>query len=102
MENKKNAQIEKQEHEIQLVAGEFTPSQASDIIYSLISQKINYHKLEDLQNWEGNHKYDHEPLRNRIKELEDAMKRTKDFMLELKDNGKKVKIDGVIKMSVVE
>lgn len=102
MENKKNAQIENQEHKIQLVDGEFTPSQASDIISSLINQKINYHNLEGLQNWERNHKYDQEPLRNRIKELEDAMKRTKDFISELKDNGKNVKIDGVIKISVVE
>ncbi len=102
MEIKKSSPIENQEYKIQLVDGEFTPSQASDIIYSLIRQKINYHELEGLQNLERNHNYDREPLRNRIKELEDAMKRTKNFILELKDSGKKLKIDGIIKISVVE
>ena len=102
MKSKKNAEIENLKLSIQLVHGEFTPAQASDVMSSLISQKINYHKLEGLQNWERNHKYDQEPLKNRIKELEDAMKRTKDFIAELKDNGKNVKIDGVIKISVVE
>lgn len=102
MKIKKTSQIKNQERTIQLLDGEFTPSQASDVIFSLISQKINYHNLEGLQNWERNHKYDQEPLRNRINELEDAMKQTKDFMLKLKDSGKNVKIEGVIKMSVVE
>ena len=66
------------------------------------NQKINYHKLEGLQKWEGNHKYDEEPLRNRIKELEEEMKIAKDFMLKLKNEGKNVKINGIIKMTVVE
>lgn len=102
MEIKKTSQIENRVCTIQLVDGEFSPSQASDIISSLINQKINYHKLEGLQNWERNHKFNGEPLRNRIKELEDAMKQTKDFMSELKNGGKKVKIDGIIKITVVE
>ncbi|MEO8234208.1 MAG: hypothetical protein ABI549_02235 [Flavobacterium sp.] len=102
MEIKKNIQIENQKQTIQLLDGEFTPSQAFDLITALINQKINYHKLEGLKNWERDHKYDEAPLRNRIKELEDAIKRTKDFMLELKHSGKNLKIDGVIKMSVIE
>ena len=102
MEIKKNTQIENQECVVQLVDGEFMPSKAFDVIAALINQKINYHKLEGLQNWERNHKYDQESLRNRIKELEDALKQAKDFMSQLKDNGKNIKIDGVITMSVVE
>lgn len=101
MEIEKSTQIENQERTIQLVDGEFTPSQASDIIIALINQKISYHRLEGIQNWEKDHGYDQLPLRNRIKELEDAIKRMKGFMSELKDSGKNVKIDGVIKMSVV-
>jgi hypothetical protein len=101
MEIEKTSQIENQKCTIRLVDGEFTPSQASEVISSLINQKINYHKLEVLQNWERNHKYDQEPLLNRIKELENEMKRTKDFVSAMKGSGKKVKIDGVIKMSVV-
>jgi hypothetical protein len=102
MDIKNTPQVENKERKIQLVDGEFTPSQASDIISSLIEQKINYHRLEGLQNWERNHTYDEEPLRNRIKELNDEMKRFKDFVSELKEKGKNVKIEGVIKMSVVE
>ena len=96
------SQIEKQEHKIKLLDGELSPTQATDIISSLIIQKIKFNKLEIAQNWERNHKYDQEPLRNRIKELEDSMNQFKDFMLELRDSEKKVKIDGVIKISVVE
>lgn len=34
---------------IKLVDGEFTPSQALDILSTLIDEKINYHKVEKLQ-----------------------------------------------------
>ena len=98
---KNTSQIENQESKFQLVDGEFTPSQASDIISSLINQKINYHKLEVLQNWERNHKHDEELLRNRINELEEEMKIAKDFILKLKKEGKNVRIDGIIKMTGV-
>ena len=101
MEIKKDAQNENQERTIQLVDGEFTPTQAAVVIAALIEQKIKYHKLEGLQNWERDHKYDQVPLRNRITELEEEMKRTKDFISNLKDNGNRVKIDGVITMTVV-
>lgn len=76
--------------------------QASDIISTLIKTKIDYHRLIGIQNWERNHKFDHDPLRNRINELEEALKQTQGFIMELEDSGKKLKIDGVIKISVIE
>ena len=40
----------------QLVKGDFSPSEASDVIMSLIDEKINFHQKQRLQNWEQNHK----------------------------------------------
>ncbi len=102
MENKKTSQIETLKQNIQLVKGEFTPSQASDVIMSLINQKINFHKIEGLQLWERNHKYDQEPLNNRIKELEEEKKIAADFISKMRDEGKNLKITGVLKMTAVE
>lgn len=83
---------------VQLVKGEFTPSQASDIVLSLISQKISYHKLEEIQLWERNHEIDLEPLRNRITELENEKKKAENFIAQMKAAGKNLKIDGTIEM----
>ena len=103
METQKSTTItENQEQHIKLVDGEFTPIQASDIISTLIKQKINFHKIEGLQHWERNHDSDTQPISNRIKELEKAEKAAKDFIIEMKKQGKKIRIDGHLKISLVE
>jgi len=70
MEPKELTEIEITTQKIQLVKGEFTPSEASHIIMNLIDEKINFHKLQRLQMWEGNHKSKTEQLDGRIEELE--------------------------------
>jgi hypothetical protein len=102
MENKQISKTEIQQHDIKLVKGEFTPSQASDVIMSLINQKINYHKIERLQHWERNHEYDREPINNRIKELEEEMKTAADFISKMKKEGKNLEINGTLKMTATK
>ncbi len=58
-------------------------------------KKINYYKLGGLQNWERNHKHDQEPLRSRIKELEDEIECTKAYISEVRASGKSIKIEEV-------
>lgn len=102
METKKAFKTEIHAQEIQLVKGEFTPSQASDVIMALINQKINYHKIEGLQNWERNHKYDQEPLNNRINELEEEKRIAADFISKMREQGKNLKIKGIIEITASE
>ena len=39
---------------VQLVEGKFTPSEAADVVSSLISEKINFHKIQRLSSLERN------------------------------------------------
>lgn len=87
---------------VKLVDGTFTPVQASDIVSSLIEKKINFHKVENLQNWERNHNSDPQPIIDRINELEKAKKEVKAFIREMKNSGKSLKIEGELKISIVE
>mgnify|MGYP006308321837 CR=1 FL=1 len=92
--------LEKQN--VKLVDGTFTPVQASDVISSLIDKKINFHKVENLQNWERDHSADPQPIIDRIKELEAAKKEAKAFIKAMKNSGKNIKIEGELKISIVE
>lgn len=92
--------VEKQK--VKLVDGIFTPVQASDVVSSLIEKKINFHKVENLQNWERNHKTDPQPIIDRISELEEAKKQAKAFIKEMKNSGKNIKIEGELKISIVD
>lgn len=90
------------EQSVKLVDGEFTPVQAIDIITSLIKQKVNFHKVEGLQNWMGDHYSDSKPINNRIQELQNAEKTAKEFIMNMKKNGKKIKITANLSISAVD
>ena len=102
METKSIISKEIKVQNIQLVDGEFTPSQASDIISALINQKINYHKIEGLQLWERDHNNDPKPLSNCIDELEKEKRHAEEFIAELKAKGKNLKINGILNLSIAD
>ena len=84
---------------IQLVEGEFTASEASDIISSLIDEKINFHKLQRLSLCEGNQNANCSYPNGRIKELINEKKIAKEFLKEARREGKRVRIDGILNIS---
>ncbi|MBT8206091.1 MAG: hypothetical protein KJP14_11210 [Eudoraea sp.] len=92
----------KTQQNIQLVDGEFTPSEASDVILSLIEQKINFHKLQRLALCEGHYGADTEYPDDRIGELEMERAIARDFISQVRYQGKKLKINGILEISLVD
>jgi DNA-binding HxlR family transcriptional regulator len=85
---------------IELVKGAFTPSEASHIIMSLIDEKINFHKIQRLQQWEGNHNCNTDALDDRIKQLEKEKEIARDFIAKTRSLKGKLKINGVLEITV--
>jgi len=92
--------METDTQKIQLVKGNFTATEASEVIMNLINEKINFHKLQRLQMWEKDHMFNTDPLNARIKELKKEKKIVKEFIENLKSSGQKIKINGVLELSV--
>lgn len=101
METKEMTQTEKATQKVQLVKGEFTPSEASHIIMKLIDEKINFHKIQRLQIWEGDHNCETKELDGRIEELQKEKEVTRAFINKTRGLGKNLKINGLIEISVV-
>ncbi len=87
---------------IQLVDGTFTPSEASDIIGALIDEKINFHKIQRLQLWEGNHAKPTHQLDSRIEALEKEKAVAKAFIGQYRGSDQKISINGILELKVVE
>lgn len=87
---------------VQLVDGVFTPSEAADIVGSLIDEKINFHKIQRLQRWEGDHKCDTGDLNDRITELEQDRAQALEFIGQIRKEGKALRINGILEMTVAE
>lgn len=102
METKDLVRTARSTQKIQLVNGEFTPSEASDVIIGLINEKINFHKIQRLQLWEGNHKCETNQLDSRITELKEEKRIASEFISSIRSNGKNLKINGILEISVSE
>ena len=102
METQELEKVEIVNQKIQLVKGEFTPSEASDIISALIAEKINFHKLQRLQIWEGNHVCETNHLNDRINELQKEKESAKNFISKARAQGSKLKINGILEISTID
>lgn len=85
---------------IQLVEGEFTVSEASDVVLSLLNEKINFHKLQRLSLCEGHESANTKFPDGRITELEHEKSVAKEFFAEARSKGTTIKIDGVLNISI--
>ena len=89
------------DQQIRLVDGEFTPSEALDIIGALLDQKINFHKLQRLTIWEGNVHGNCSFPNGRIAELEEEKKIAKEFLHQAINNGTMIKIKGNLEIEMI-
>ena len=77
----------KLDQEIRVVDGEFTPSEAGDIVNALLDQKINFHKLQRLSMWEGNVNANCSFPNSRIEELEMEKIKFKEIVKQARQEG---------------
>jgi uncharacterized protein with FMN-binding domain len=90
----------KTEQKINLIDGSFTASEASDIINNILKVKINFHKLQSISLLEGNVNDPCEFDNSRIHELLNEQKIAKEFFKNVRLNGKKLKINSTIHISL--
>lgn len=100
METKKSPQQEKVAQKIQLVKGEFTPSEASHIIMNLLDEKIKFHKIQKFQIWQRDHQCKTDRLDGRIEELEKEREVTREFINSIRGLGQNLKINGILEITV--
>lgn len=99
METKELTTSEKINQKIQLVKGDFTPSEALHVITSLIDEKINFHKIQRLQKWEGNHKSNTDELDDRISQLEKEKQIAREFITNSRISNSNLKINGILEIT---
>ncbi|MEM1259789.1 MAG: hypothetical protein AAGH81_14760 [Bacteroidota bacterium] len=92
----------KTQQKIQLVDGTFTPSETADVVLALLNEKINFHKLQRISWCEGTADADTKYPDGRIAELQKEKEITKEFIAQVRHMGKKLRIHGVLEISVEE
>ncbi len=80
--------------EIQLISGEFEPSEAADVLLSLINDKMRHHTVKLLKLVDRSD--DYIPSKQRIEELKTAKRTVIDAVLEANRKGLLLEIEGSI------
>jgi hypothetical protein len=91
---------EKPNKKFQLVKGDFTPSEASDVIMSLIDEKLIFIKTK-APNWEQNHKSNSDEIDERINQLEKEKQAVKDFITDARNQKSNLNINGILEITIV-
>ena len=94
--------LEIMDREINLIEGDFTPSEAADLINELVDVKLNFHKLHRLSLTERDRNDTCEFDNSRIDELHTDKIKNRDFFKSLKKQGKKLQIKSIIEITVVD
>lgn len=92
----------KTQQNIQLVRGEFTMNEASDVILSLLDQKLNFHKAKRFQLWTRNANSNFEAIDKRISELKKEKEIAENFIAVHKDSSTRLKLDAKLEISVMD
>ncbi|MCW5519854.1 hypothetical protein J1N09_08385 [Aureitalea sp. L0-47] len=90
------------DQKVNLVEGTFTPSEAADVISSLIREKINFHKIQRLSWCEGDQNANTEFPDGRIGELQKELADAKAFINQYRQSGVRLKIEGQLTVSIAE
>lgn len=89
-------------HKVQLVNGEFTPQEASEVVNSLLNEKVSFHRLNRLSMNEANIDCDTSFDGSRIDELKQEKEDFKTFYTEALADGKRVRISGNLNVEVID
>lgn len=92
--------LSRKKQEINLINGDFTASEAADIINEVLKVKINFHKIQRLSITEANSDNNCEYDNNRIHELLNEQEVAKQFFSQARMQGKKLKMTSTINITV--
>ncbi|RTY68962.1 hypothetical protein EKM05_10710 [Flavobacterium sp. GSP27] len=85
------------EYQFKLVEGQFAPSEAGKVLFSLINNKINYHNLEKFSN-QIRFDEDCSHSKIRLETLLEASEYIKELIKEASSKDLELKIDSVIQI----
>jgi len=85
---------------IQLIDGDFTPSEASDTVISIINKKINFYKLQHLSLWEKDHSISSKYLDKIISELNFKKSNLKNIIAQAKETGSKLSLEAILEIKL--
>ena len=88
--------------EFDLINDDFIPSEALDIVSPIIDSNVNFYKVQNWRNWEGNHKLDTQNFDQKTAELAALKNSLQEAVAHAKQAGCKLRIESSFKITMVK
>ena len=92
--------LQDQVERVPFLDGSFSPSEAQEIINSLVKQYRDFYNLQFMKNWEGNHEFDSSEIDKKIKSLELLQKELNALIQQARQNGTRLDVEGLLKVNL--
>ena len=80
--------------------GSFAPSEAQEIVNSVVKQYRNCYSLEYMKSWEGNHDFDSSEIDKKIESLKSLKEELNEVIRIAREAGTRVDVEALSKLSV--
>lgn len=88
--------------EMQLIDGNFSPSEAYDALACIIERNINFFKLQHLGQWEKDHDLCTKSIQQKLSDLNHCKDELKRLTAEARAEGYKLKVDTKLVIELVK
>lgn len=83
-----------------MMNGSFSPSEARQIVNSLVKQYRNFYNLQFMKSWEGNHNFDTHEFDQKINRLQSLQNELNSMIREASDTGTQVDVEGLLQLNL--
>ncbi len=80
--------------------GSFSPSEAQEIVNSVVKQYRNCYNLQFMTSWEGNHDFDSSEIEEKIQSLQLLQKELNSVIQKARQAGTRVDVEALSKLSI--
>ncbi len=80
--------------------GSFAPSEAQEIVNSVVKQYRNCYNLQYMKNWECNHDFDSSEIDKKLESLRSLQEELNDVIRIAREAGTRVDVEALSKLSV--
>lgn len=87
---------------IELANEKLPPKEAIELIEALVGERIQWHKIHMLRQWESNHQFDAAPFDQKMHELRAQKQHAKDFISEAREQGIHVELSARIEIRLAK
>jgi len=87
--------------EMKFITEDFAPSDARELVNTILDRYANFYKLQYITQWEKDHATDKVSFDNKVNEIQEQKRQLNEIIALARQEGKSVQVEGKIELTIV-